>query len=380
MNRPKFCFGCVGLFSLTLCLPAFANDADVSLPNNQNLNAPSSFASTTVHMATTSSTAILKNIPVTARFVQLLQGRNERLLFELLDRKVRVGLRSQRQIQKAISDFAGRADLKDLTSLPKIRKAQATLNSQMEQVVLISKSLLNIVQTDENNGLSGQSGNERRQLSEVIAALHRLDRSLQQQKRAFSNLQAKTCATSLKAISFAVGHLVKAQDQIGSYVVYLKTKENRQVLESLVKQLNGVLRRQKTINSQTKDLAQAQRAGELAPEEIKALARQLADAKSQRHPGELQLADRVLEALELIGDEESNAAFPVILGELSSDLRDLGQLLKEGDLGRVTLSMQADIVKTIDSIVVVIKTELKKSKKSKARPAPKSKEAKPSPL
>ncbi|MDF1662372.1 MAG: hypothetical protein P1V97_11410 [Planctomycetota bacterium] len=380
MNRPILSLGCVGFFSLTLCLPAFANDADVTPLKDQTPTKQLTLATTSLHLAATSASAVLKNLPINARFVQLLQGRNERLLFELLDRRVGHGLQSQTQIRKQLVEFEGRADLKDLSSLTKIHKAQRKLNSQMEQVVLISKSLLNIVQTDENNGLNGQSALERRLLSDVISALHRLDRGSQQQKLALSTLTPGSYQQSVKAISFALAHLSNAQKHIGSYVVHLKTKENREVLESLVKQLNGVLRRQKTINSQTKDLAQAQRAGELAPEEIKSLARQLADSKSQRHPGELQLSDRVLEALELIGDEESNVAFPIILGELSSDLRDLGQLLKDGDLGRVTLSMQADIVKTIDGIVIVIKSELKKSKKVQSKAAPKRKETQPSPL
>lgn len=377
MNRPLFCLGCVSLLSLTVAFPAFAQDETSSEQKRPSQEKPRSLAYVS---GLFSAGHNFQTIPINAHFAQALRGRNERLLFEMIDRRVQAGLQSQQEILTAIKKFEVRANPQDLSALPAIKKAQNKVNGVMEQVVLISKSLLNIVQTDENNGLSGQSESEQRLLSDVIAALHRLDRAHQQQKMALASLSPNSSQSSIKAITYALDHMTKARRQIRSYVVHLKTRENREVLESLVRQLNGVLRRQKTINSQTKDLAQAQRSGELAPEDIKNLARQLADSKSQRHPGELQLANRVLEVLELIGDEESSVTFPVILGELSSDLRDLGQLLKDGDLGRVTQSMQADIVKTIDGIVDVLKAELKKSKKAKIKPRSKRREAQPSPL
>jgi hypothetical protein len=306
---------------------------------------------------------------------QRVHGRNERLMFQFVTNQVTAFIKEQRELHKQFKYvLIDREAQQRRTST--LLEAQRQLSKKLSDLKILTQSLRSVIEEDQ-----WQRTHDQRQSAQAIHGLMLFERGHERQIAIRQALKSDNMELLVEAQDSSVKHLEQACEQLHGFVTYLKNLETSEVLTAMIEQLGSVLKRQQEINAETIQLNRAVNSSELTAAQASVLAAHLSNSRDSVLAGESQLAERVLESLELVSEDDTDSALPVILGELSSDMSYLSRRLKSGQFETVTQGMQKDVIKTLRQLISAFKTELvawtKTQSKEKTPEAPKAPEDAP---
>lgn len=239
----------------------------------------------------------------------------------------------------------------------KLEKAKAALEQQpsveelskeQQSVKEETQALSEQMKKDgESQGQEGKSGGKPGQSSKGSpSAQKKLDQAQQSMGDAAESLEQDAAAKAVPKQDEAIEKLEEAKKELEQALEQLRKEEREEALRDLESRFRELLAKQRPINEATLTLDEVGRDNFKRAERLR-----LADLSTD----ERELAKQAATCLHILDEEGTTIAFPRIVGQLGEDMETVAERLAVWKVGRVTQTIEQEIVETLEQLLAAVK-------------------------
>ncbi len=193
---------------------------------------------------------------------------------------------------------------------------------------------------------------------EGVPGAENVQQAVPKQKSAAGMLKERKAGQAKQKQQDAKEELEAAQRKLEEALAQLRQQLQDEVLRSLEERFGAMLARQKELSADTKAV---DRLREETLTATGALPASLAARSEEISDGESSLVSEAGGALQLLQEEGTSAAFPMMVGFLQEDLGQVAQRLGEYKTGQVTQNNQAEIEQTLRDLINALRRQIEDS-------------------
>ncbi|MBI5850995.1 MAG: hypothetical protein HZB39_08195 [Planctomycetes bacterium] len=182
-----------------------------------------------------------------------------------------------------------------------------------------------------------------------------IQQAVPKQKAAAGQLKEYKPAKAKQDQQDAQEDLEKAKKELEDALAQLRQQLSDEVLRALEERFGAMLEKQKELSARTKA---ADRLASAALTANGGAPAQVVERSKDIGRGEHELAGEASDALALLAEEGTSAAFPAVVEMLRDDLTHCGQLLEATKTGVVTQSLQAEIEQTLKDLIDALRRQI----------------------
>ncbi|MCH7595119.1 MAG: hypothetical protein IID35_01045 [Planctomycetes bacterium] len=239
----------------------------------------------------------------------------------------------------------------------KLEKAKAALEQQpsaeelskeQQSVKEETQALSEQMKKDgESQGQEGKSGGKSGQPSQGSpSAQKKLDQAQQSMGDAAESLEQDAAGEAVPKQDEAIEKLEEAKKELEEALEQLRKEEREEALRDLESRFRELLAKQRPINEATLTLDEVGRDNFKRAERLR-----LADLSTD----ERELAKQAATCLHILDEEGTTIAFPRIVGQLGEDMETVAERLAVWKVGRVTQTIEQEIVETLEQLLAAVK-------------------------
>ena len=239
----------------------------------------------------------------------------------------------------------------------KLEKAKAALEQQpsaeelskeQQSVKEETQALSEQMKKDgESQGQEGKSGGKPGQPSQGSpSAQKKIDQAQQSMGDATESLEQDAAGEAVPKQDEAIEKLEEAKKELEQALEQLRKEEREEALRDLESRFRELLAKQRPINEATLTLDEVGRDNFKRAERLR-----LADLSTD----ERELAKQAATCLHILDEEGTTIAFPRIVGQLGEDMETVAERLAVWKVGRVTQTIEQEIVETLEQLLAAVK-------------------------
>lgn len=209
-----------------------------------------------------------------------------------------------------------------------------------------------------SDGSASEQPTSQQPQSPMERAQQRIEQAQQNMQEAMENLEQAKREGAIEKQREAEQNLKEAIEQLEEILNQLREEEIKRSLETLESRLKRMLEMQSKVLEETTRLHEI--GGDKPDRQVLSRASQV--AKDQQKVG--TEGER---ALLLLKEEGSSAAFPEALEQVNRDIASSANRLESGDLSKITLVIQTDIVQSLEEMVEAIAKVRKENEEKKQK-------------
>ena len=239
----------------------------------------------------------------------------------------------------------------------KLEKAKAALEQQpsaeelskeQQSVKEETQALSEQMKKDgESQGQEGKSGGKPGQPSQGSpSAQKKIDQAQQSMGDAAESLEQDAAGEAVPKQDEAIEKLEEAKKELEQALEQLRKEEREEALRDLESRFRELLAKQRPINEATLTLDEVGRDNFKRAERLR-----LADLSTD----ERELAKQAATCLHILDEEGTTIAFPRIVGQLGEDMETVAERLAVWKVGRVTQTIEQEIVETLEQLLAAVK-------------------------
>lgn len=199
----------------------------------------------------------------------------------------------------------------------------------------------------ESQGQEGKSGGKPGQPSQGSpSAQKKIDQAQQSMGDAAESLEQDAAAEALPKQDEAIEKLEEAKKELEDALEQLRKEEREEALRDLESRFRELLTKQRPINEATLTLDEVGRDNFKRAERLR-----LADLSTDQR----ELAKQAATCLHILDEEGTTIAFPRIVGQLGEDMETVAERLAVWKVGRVTQTIEQEIVETLEQLLAAVK-------------------------
>ncbi|MCC6782149.1 MAG: hypothetical protein IT457_04860 [Planctomycetes bacterium] len=182
-----------------------------------------------------------------------------------------------------------------------------------------------------------------------------VQQAVPKQKAAAGQLKEYKPAKAKQDQQDAQEELEKAKKELEDALSQLRQQLSDEVLRALEERFGAMLEKQKELSARTKAADRLANTALTASGDAPA---QVVERGKEIGRGEHELSGEASDALKLLAEEGSSAAFPAVVEMLRDDLTHCGEMLEATKTGAVTQTLQAEIEQTLKDLIDALRRQI----------------------
>jgi hypothetical protein len=185
-----------------------------------------------------------------------------------------------------------------------------------------------------------------------------VQQAVPEQKAAAGQLKEQKPGEAKERQEQAAQSLEEAQKALEEALAQLRQELQDEVLRALEERFATMLAKQRELSARTKAADQVRAEALTAQEGPPA---QVVQRAGEIAVGERELAGEASDALKLLQEEGTTAAFPAVVEMVHDDLLAVANRLEQTETGRPTQALQADIEQTLSDLIDALRRQIEEN-------------------